>query len=183
VPSVKRSATGTELRAVGAPRSGDLPTASHPRRRGHEHGAARAFPAALDAARSARMGAIRQSGTEPELVVRRLLRTLKVRTQANARGLPGTPDMANRRRRLAIFVHGCFWHRHAGCSKATTPRHNRSHWVRKFAENVRRDARHVAELEQMGFRVIVVWECETREPERLVRRLRRKLRFVVSKPG
>ena len=124
------------------------------------------------------MGTIRQSGTEPELVVRKLLRALKVHVQANARGLPGTPDMANRRRQLAIFVHGCFWHRHLGCSKATTPRHNRSHWLKKFRDNVRRDARHAAELEQMGFRVIVVWECETREPERLVRRLRRELQIA-----
>lgn len=123
------------------------------------------------------MGAVRQSGTEPELIVRAVLRALKVRVRANARCLPGTPDMSNRRRALAVFVHGCFWHRHASCSKATTPRHNRIHWLKKFRENVRRDARRQAELVDMGFRVIVVWECETREPERLVRRLRRELRI------
>lgn len=131
----------------------------------------------MDSARSALMAAVRQSGTEPELVVRALLRALKVRVQANARGLPGTPDMANRRRGLAVFVHGCFWHRHAGCSKATTPRHNRVHWLEKFRDNVRRDARRQAELAELGFRVIVVWECETRKPERLVRRLGRELRI------
>lgn len=74
--------------------------------------------------------------------------------------LPGSPDIANRANKWAVFVHGCFWHRHAGCPRATTPKTNREFWLRKFAANRKRDERVQAELRAMGFKVAIVWECE-----------------------
>jgi len=89
----------------------------------------------------------------------------------NVRTLPGSPDLANKSRKFAIFVHGCFWHRHAGCYKTTTPMHNQAFWLAKFRANTERDKRRVAALKAMGFRVIVVWECQTRNESKLRSRL------------
>ena len=123
------------------------------------------------------MSRVRQAGTSPELDVRRTLRELGVRYRLNARTLPGSPDIANRARRLAIFVHGCFWHRHEGCARTTTPTRNRDFWLEKFAANEARDARNTAALRKLGYRVIVVWECETRDAELLRNRLKGALRL------
>ena len=117
------------------------------------------------------MGQIRQRGTKPELVVRRCLQLLRIHYRLDNRDLPGSPDLANRRRRWAVFVHGCFWHRHPGCRLATTPTRNRDFWVAKFERNVLRDHQRADELRAKGYRVITVWECETRDPEQLVQRL------------
>jgi DNA mismatch endonuclease (patch repair protein) len=107
------------------------------------------------------MGRVRQKATLPELLVRSALAELGQRYRLQNRDLPGSPDLANRRARWAIFVHGCFWHRH-GCSATTTPTRNRDFWEAKFARNVARDARAIAALEELGYRVIVIWECETK---------------------
>lgn len=122
------------------------------------------------------MGRVRQHGTGPELEVRRALRDLGVSYRLNVRGLPGSPDIANRRRGFAIFVHGCYWHRHAGCRRATTPKRNRDFWLAKFEANLARDARNIEALRAAGFRVLVVWECETGQPNRLIGALRSFLR-------
>jgi DNA mismatch endonuclease (patch repair protein) len=122
--------------------------------------------------RSRRMAAIRQHGTEPELAVRASLSRLGVRYRLNVRSLPGRPDIANGTRKLAVFVHGCFWHRHEGCRKTTTPTRNREFWEAKFDANRARDRRAVEELETAGYRVCVIWECETVEEELLESRLR-----------
>src|SRR5690348_14816358 len=106
------------------------------------------------------MGLVRQERTAPEEAVAAWLRDHQIRYRRNVRALPGRPDFANRRAGFAIFVHGCFWHRHPGCSRATTPTRNRDFWLDKFAANVARDAARNAELEQAGFRTITVWECE-----------------------
>lgn len=127
------------------------------------------------AAVSARMGRVRQRGTSPELAVRLAVRVLGMRYRVVNRDLPGSPDIANRARRVAIFVHGCYWHRHSGCAKATTPRANRAFWLAKFARNRARDRASVRALEEMGFRVVVIWECETRDSRALVERLRSEL--------
>ena len=119
------------------------------------------FALRVDDATSARMARTRQSGTAPELVVRQALRQLGHRYRVANRDLPGSPDLANRRRRWAIFVHGCFWHRH-GCKATTTPSNNREFWEAKFARNEARDARVARELRAEGFVVIVVWECDTK---------------------
>jgi DNA mismatch endonuclease (patch repair protein) len=110
------------------------------------------------------MKAVRQKGTTPELAVARVLRKAGLHFRPNSRTLPGSPDLSNQRRRLAIFVHGCYWHHHTGCRYATVPKRNRSFWLEKMAANKRRDRRKVRELQKLGFRVLTVWECETRRP-------------------
>jgi DNA mismatch endonuclease (patch repair protein) len=112
---------------------------------------------------SRRMKAVRQHGTSAELLVRRALTRLGVRYRVNVRSLPGSPDVANVRRKFAIFVHGCFWHRHPSCRYATVPRTNVRFWSTKFEDNSRRDAMKKNLLEQLGIRVVVVWECEARK--------------------
>jgi DNA mismatch endonuclease (patch repair protein) len=128
----------------------------------------------VDAETSARLGRIRQHGTSAELTVRKLLHALGRRFRVHNRDLPGSPDIANRSRKWAVFVHGCFWHRHAHCKRATTPSRNREFWLQKFDANVARDARVQAALREQGYRVLVVWECETEDVSRL-KTLRRAL--------
>lgn len=113
-----------------------------------------------DPARSALMKRIRRIGTAPEDAVAAILSKLGIRTRRNVGGLPGTPDFANKRRRFAIFVHGCFWHGHQGCRLAKTPRRNREFWITKLSANRERDHRKVRALEALGFRVVTVWQCE-----------------------
>jgi DNA mismatch endonuclease (patch repair protein) len=115
----------------------------------------------VDDATSARMGLVRQKGTRPELMVRGALNALGHRFRLANRDLPGSPDIANRRRRWAVFVHGCFWHRH-GCKATTTPGRNREFWEAKFARNIARDQRATVQLRELGYTVIVIWECETK---------------------
>lgn len=115
----------------------------------------------------ARMSRQRRKSTDPERRVRSCLYAMGVRYRLHVRGLPGSPDIANQRRRWAIFVHGCYWHHHAGCARATIPQRNRPFWEAKFAANRKRDARKVGELEALGYRVLVIWECETRDSDSL----------------
>lgn len=124
-----------------------------------------------DAATSRRMADVRQKDTTPELAVRRALTMLGLRYRVRNRDLPGSPDIANRTRKWAVFVHGCFWHRHPGCVRSTTPKRNRAFWKKKFEANVARDARAVAALRERGFRVVTVWECETEIEATLLSRL------------
>jgi DNA mismatch endonuclease (patch repair protein) len=121
------------------------------------------------------MRKVRRSGTAPELVVRRLVRDLGFRYCTNVVPLPGSPDLANRKRRWAILVHGCFWHGHSGCRLATQPQPNGAQWAHKVATNRERDARNIAALREQGLSVLVVWECETHNDTRLRGRLRRFL--------
>lgn len=108
------------------------------------------------------MAGIRARDTRPELRVRKALHALGFRYRLHASKLPGKPDIVLRKHRAAILVHGCFWHRHANCHFATTPASNPEFWAAKFAGNVERDARGVAALAKMGWRVAVVWECGLR---------------------
>lgn len=126
-----------------------------------------------DAATSARMSRIRQHGTEPELAVRHAVATLGLRYTTNNKDLPGSPDLANRSRRWAIFVHGCYWHRHAGCRKATTPRTNTEFWLNKFSRNVQRDSDARKSLRRAGYRVLTFWQCELDEDRNIPNRLKR----------
>lgn len=122
--------------------------------------------------RSAIMRSVRQKGTAPEMVVRRIAYAIGTRYRLHRKDLPGRPDIVFPSRRLCIFVHGCFWHRHLGCRLASSPTSNREFWQEKFARNVERDARKENELRAAGWRVEIVWECETREPAKLKERLR-----------
>jgi DNA mismatch endonuclease, patch repair protein len=96
-----------------------------------------------------------------------------LRFRLHARDLPGRPDIVLPRWRVAIFVHGCFWHRHARCRKATTPNSNRPFWEQKFAENTKRDKRCIKNMREAGWTVFVVWECETSDERALSLRLKR----------
>lgn len=119
------------------------------------------------------MAKIRGAHTQPERRVRSLLHSLGLRFRLHQAALPGRPDIVLRRHGTVVFVHGCFWHRHAACRGATTPKTNRGFWQRKFRANVRRDAGNQRDLRAAGWRVVVVWECELARPKRLAARLRR----------
>ncbi|MBM3549680.1 MAG: DNA mismatch endonuclease Vsr [Alphaproteobacteria bacterium] len=108
------------------------------------------------------MRRIRRTGTSPELATRRWLWRHGIRYTTKNRNLPGSPDIANRARRWAVFVHGCFWHGHGGCKYATLPKRNSQFWSAKIADNRRRDAKKRRMLEDLGYEVIEVWECELR---------------------
>jgi DNA mismatch endonuclease (patch repair protein) len=120
---------------------------------------------ARTAERSELMSRVRQKNTKPEIVVRQLLHGMGYRFRLHYRELPGTPDVVFPGLRKAIFVHGCFWHRHPGCRRASTPKTRGDFWQSKFAANQARDARKIAELEALGWTTIVVWECEIRDAD------------------
>lgn len=111
------------------------------------------------------MSRVRGKNTTPELKVRSAAHALGLRFRLHRRGLPGTPDLVFPKWRVAIFVHGCFWHRHAGCAKASNPKSRSGYWRKKFASNVERDLRNEALLRQAGWTVWTIWECETKDPE------------------
>lgn len=117
------------------------------------------------------MGRIGPRNTKPELRVRSLLHALGYRFRLHRKDLPGTPDIVLPRWKSVIFVHGCFWHRHGGCKRASTPQTNVAFWTKKFAANTARDARNIEELEKLGYRYLVVWECETKNLEELAAKL------------
>lgn len=117
------------------------------------------------------MSRIRARDTKPELIVRSVLHRLGFRFRLSPRKLPGSPDVVLTRHRIAVFVHGCFWHRHRGCRFAYTPKSNVAFWQKKFADNVARDRRSHAQLRKMGWRTVTVWECQCRKPEWLKVRL------------
>lgn len=120
------------------------------------------------------MASIKGRDTIPERIVRSHLHRAGLRFRLHQRALPGRPDIVLPRWKVAIFVHGCFWHRHEGCSQAATPSSNVEFWRRKFRENVERDARNRAALRRAGWRVFTVWECRTttRALDPLVRKIR-----------
>ena len=117
--------------------------------------------------RSANMGRIRGKDTKPELRLRRYLHSHGLRYRLHARDLPGSPDIVLRPSRLAVFVHGCFWHRHEGCRLATVPSTNERFWQEKFTRNVERDREAQAALQRLGWETVVVWECQTRDERQL----------------
>lgn len=119
------------------------------------------------------MSRVRSVDTSPEIRVRRLAHAMGLRFRLHRRDLPGTPDLVFKKYRRCVFVHGCFWHRHPGCSKATTPKSNIDFWGAKFAANIARDEQVRNALEYLGWNVSVIWECETKKPELLQAKLER----------
>lgn len=114
------------------------------------------------ATRSRMMSAIRSKNTNPEVRLRRFLHSHGFRFRLHVVGLPGRPDLVMKKHNLAVFVHGCFWHRHRGCPLATTPATNPKRWRDKFAANVERDHRTREALLDAGWRILVLWECGLR---------------------
>lgn len=125
--------------------------------------------------RSANMRAVKNRDTEPERIVRKLSYSLGYRFRLHDSKLPCKPDVVFRARRKAIFVHGCFWHHHNCRHGLQIPKTNTAFWKKKIAKNVERDAKAIRSLRKIGWRSLVIWECETRIPSRLVPRLRRFL--------
>lgn len=125
--------------------------------------------------RSALMARIKGKNTKPELRVRSALHKAGYRFRLHSKQLPGRPDLVFPGRRKAIFVHGCFWHAHANCHLATTPKTNRSYWQLKLEENKKRDIRKTALLRHQGWKVLTVWQCEISHMERTFNKL---IRFL-----
>lgn len=121
-----------------------------------------------DASTSSRMRRVGLKNTAPEKAVRRLLSRAGYRYRLHCSDLPGTPDIVFRKKKKAIFVHGCFWHRHQGCSRCTMPKRNLRLWQQKFAATKRRDERNLKELQAAGWIPLVVWECILKDKENLL---------------
>ncbi len=138
--------------------------------RSNEEMPPKAMPDFLSPQRRSRlMSRIRGRNTKPEMVVRKLLWRAGYRYRLHCKELPGKPDVVFPGRRRVIFVHGCFWHRHPGCSRATLPATRREFWSRKLEGNTVRDAQAVEALQLAGWRVLVVWECEIKSQHLLER--------------
>lgn len=119
--------------------------------------------------RSRMMAGIKGRNTQPELIVRRFLHSKGFRFRLHDAKLPGSPDIVMPKYKLLIFVHGCFWHRHQDCCYATNPVQNSEKWKEKFNQNVKRDKQQIKELIDLGWRIVVIWECglRSRKPDLL----------------
>jgi len=117
------------------------------------------------------MRQVRSANTTPEKKVRSLLHRLGFRFRLHRQDLPGKPDIVLPKHASVVFVHGCFWHRHPGCPRATIPATHQDYWLPKFKRTVERDKRNQIELRRLGWRVAVVWECELRDLDQLAKRL------------
>lgn len=117
------------------------------------------------------MAAVKSKDTKPEMLVRRLLHAAGYRFRIHRKDLPGNPDIVLPKYRTVVFVHGCFWHQHDSCKRATRPASSQDYWQKKLDRNVQRDKTTIAALGGLGWRIIVVWECETRNLEQLSKHL------------
>jgi DNA mismatch endonuclease (patch repair protein) len=124
--------------------------------------------------RSKMMAGVKSKNTRPEITVRKFLYSRGFRYRLHSKDLPGSPDVSLRKYKVAIFVHGCFWHRHNSCKRASFPASNIERWEKKFAANLERDARNVQELKAADWKVIIVWECEIRGSSE------KRLEYLVS---
>jgi DNA mismatch endonuclease, patch repair protein len=120
--------------------------------------------------RSLNMAAVRSRNTTPEIAVRSMLHSLGLRFRLHQSSLPGSPDVVLKKHGAVVLVHGCFWHGHS-CPRGALPASRQEFWLPKLEGNQRRDLRQVKELRALGWRVLTVWECETRNPAKLRRRM------------
>lgn len=125
------------------------------------------------------MSRVASKNTSPEMRVRRAAHAMGFRFRLHRKDLPGRPDLVFPKYKVAIFVHGCFWHRHLMCPKASCPKTRADYWQNKFQANIARDASAVAELIKLGWRVLTIWECETHSQEGVANFLR-KIRTKVE---
>ena len=121
------------------------------------------------------MSRIRSKDTKPEIIVRSLLHSLGYRFRLHRKDLPGSPDIVLPKYRTVILVHGCFWHRHQGCKYSYSPKSRKEFWEDKFQSNVLRDELNTSSLEELGWNVVTVWECETADIDLLTNRLHEEL--------
>ena len=117
--------------------------------------------------RSWNMSRIRSKDTKPEKAVRSLLHSLGYRFRLHVKKLPGCPDIVLAKHKTVIFIHGCFWHRHAGCKYAYLPKSKKAFWRNKFQQNRNRDEVVMKEIMNLGWSVYIIWECETKNTARL----------------
>ena len=129
------------------------------------------------------MSGIKGKNSRPEVLVRRVLFAMGYRFRLHRRDLPGTPDITMPGRRIAIFVHGCFWHMHKGCKYAKTPSTRAEFWAAKLQRNVERDQRAADDLAGMGWRVLNIWECSTRNHEAAAGLPQALLHWINSNEG
>ncbi len=136
------------------------------------------------AERSERMALIRSKDTKPEWAVRQLVHRLGYRYRLHRKDLPGSPDLTFPSRKKVIFVHGCFWHAHKGCKVANRPKTHRPFWDKKFRLNVERDRANEVSLRNRGWKVLTIWECETKDHKPLAKRIRSFLDSrIANRPG
>ncbi len=131
--------------------------------------------------RSEIMRAVRGKNTGPEMIVRSAAHRLGLRFRLHDPRLPGRPDMVMPKWKTVIFINGCYWHRHRGCRKATTPKSNTGFWEAKFASNQARDRRNYKKLATLGWRVLVIWQCEVRSHEQAAAMLSMHFQASTSK--
>jgi DNA mismatch endonuclease, patch repair protein len=140
----------------------------------------------IDEKRSRLMSRVRQRDTKPEMAVRRRTHALGFRFRLQRNDLPGRPDLVFPRLRKVLFVHGCFWHSHAGCKWATVPKTRAEYWESKFTANRARDVRVTQALREAGWEVGIIWECETRHPDLLTWHLQEflapRLDYLIGSP-
>ncbi len=122
-----------------------------------------------------RLSSVRSSNTKPEILVRKLLHSMGYRFRLHYKDLPGKPDIVLPKYRKVILVHGCYWHRHEGCSMTSEPKKNRPYWDKKFERNKNRDNMNYRALSDLGWKVMVIWECETKRKGLLKKRLKKFL--------
>jgi len=127
--------------------------------------------------RSDIMRHVRSTNTTPEKRVRSLLHKLGCRFCLHRQDLPGKPDIVLPKYRTVVFVHGCFWHRHKDCPHATTPSSRQDYWLPKFKRTLERDRNNQEKLRQLGWNVIIVWECETNDLKRLAIHIEKTIRY------
>lgn len=128
--------------------------------------------------RSENMRRIRAKDTEPEMMVRRLIHGMGFRYRLHKRDLPGKPDIVFTKKKKAVFVHGCFWHRHDSvrCKISRMPKSNKSYWKNKLAHNKERDEKNLVELKKTGWKTLVVWECQAKKSPALGKKITEFLR-------
>ena len=127
--------------------------------------------------RSRNMSAIKSKNTKPEIAVRKLLHSMGYRFRLHRKDLPGSPDIVLPKYKTVIFVHGCFWHRHQNCKYASNPKTRREFWEKKFKENIERDKKTQEKLKNLGWKTKIVWECEIKKQDKLIKKIEDVLNF------
>ena len=118
------------------------------------------------------MSRIKSKNTNPEKVVRTLLHSQGYRFRLHLKGLPGKPDIVLKKYNTVILVNGCFWHQHKSCKRANIPKSNKEYWIPKIERNKKRDKRNIKEIKSLGWRVMVLWECEIKKsPQKIVNKV------------